>query len=91
MLEFLLYKFDVGQLQSDSLFPSSVSDLAKEIYEGFSCYFSISECVRALAINNNDISLAVQWLVDFGDKERGKKIMTAVSVTLLAQALVAKF
>jgi uncharacterized UBP type Zn finger protein len=56
---------------------SEPDELTREIYDSFSQYFTIAECQRALSINKNDIEAAVQWLVEFGDNERGKKIVIA--------------
>ena len=87
LCEFLLVKFDVGQLQSSNkAFETEPDELTKEIYSGFAGYFSFTECQRALSISQNDIQSAVQWLVENGDNERGKKIVMPLASTLLCQA-----
>jgi len=87
LCEFLLVKFDVGQLQSSNkAFETEPDELTKEIYSSFAGYFTLAECQRALNISQNDIQSAVQWLVENGDNERGKKIVMPLCSTLLCQA-----
>jgi hypothetical protein len=90
--DFSLYKFDVVQLKNSSKYAEAEPDeLAKEIYEGFSGYFTVHECQRAMKVSKDDIQAAVQWLVEYGENERGKKFAAVVSSTLLSQSYVATF
>jgi len=90
--DFTLYKFDVVQLKSSTKYADNEPDeLANEVYEGFSGYFTLHECQRALKVSKNDIQTAVQWLVEHGESERGKKFAAVVSSTLLSQSYVASF
>lgn len=90
--DFTLYKFDVVQLKSSSKYADAEPDeLAHEVHEGFSGYFTLHECQRALKVSKNDIQSAVQWLVEHGESERGKKFAAVVSSTLLSQSFVASY
>ena len=91
LCKFLLYKFDIEHLQTPSRSLQDASPLAKELYEGFSSYFSITECEKALAINGDDIERASIWLVENGDNERGKKTAIPKQVTLLCEADVVSY
>lgn len=91
LCKFVLYKFDISHLQSFTKPPQELSELAKELFEGFSGYFTIYECQRALAIHNDDIESAANWLVENGDNERGKKIVTSTQATLLCEADVLSY
>ena len=91
LCQFILYKFDVSHLHSDLRPQQKYSDLAKELYEGFSCYFNLNECQKSLAINNDDIELAATWLIENGENERGKKVVTCDQITLLCEATITSY
>ena len=44
------------------------------------------ECQRALAINEDDIEAAANWLAENGENERDKKTITCKESTLLCEA-----
>ena len=60
----------------------------REMFEGFSGFFSFQECYRALRFNKNDLAEAAQWLVDEGEKERGKKSLMKKRSVLLGESEV---
>ena len=51
----------------------------------------MNECQRALAINNDDIETAATWLIENGENERGKRIVTCEQSTLLCEATITAY
>lgn len=57
-----------------------------ELFESFSGFFGHQECYKALKFNNNDICEAASWLVEEGEKERGKKSLMKKRSILLGES-----
>ena len=55
------------------------------MFEAFCGFFSYLECYRALKFNNDDAEEASAWLVDEGEKERGKKSLVKRRSILIAE------
>jgi uncharacterized UBP type Zn finger protein len=49
--------------------------LCQEMYQAFSGLFTVQDCHKALKFNNNDIEVAVQWLIDDKSKPKNEKAM----------------
>lgn len=62
------------------------NDLVIETFNSFSGFFTYEECYRALKFHNDDIMEAVAWLVDEGEKERGKKSINKKRSVLLGES-----
>ncbi len=62
-----------------------------EMFESFSGFFTFEECYRSLKSCNNDIAEAANWLVDEGERERGKKELSKKKTLLLCESEVANF
>ena len=59
-----------------------------EMFESFSGFFTFEECYRSLRSCNNDIAEAASWLVDEGERERGKKELSKKKTLLLCESEV---
>ena len=59
-----------------------------ELFESFSGFFTFEECYKALKFNNNEVVEAAAWLVDEGEKERGKKSLIKKRSVLLCESEV---
>lgn len=78
------YKTEEVECKLKLLIEDSNEALTDEMYDTFSGYFTKKECKRALLINKDDFNNAAQWLVEEGEKERGKKYLKKKSEVLLA-------
>ena len=58
------------------------------MFESFSGFFTFEECYRSLKSCNNDIAEAANWLVDEGERERGKKELSKKKTLLLCESEV---
>lgn len=56
------------------------------MFESFSGFFTFQECYRALKFNNNDPAEAASWLVEEGEKERGKQSFIKKRSVLLGES-----
>ena len=54
--------------------------------QSFSGFFSYKECYKALKFTNNDICEAASWLVEEGEKERGKKSLVKKRSILIGES-----
>lgn len=59
-----------------------------EMFEAFSGFFSFQECHQALRINNMDPLEASSWLVEEGERERGKRQIVKKRSLLIAESEV---
>lgn len=98
--EFYLHEFDIAascagaSSVKDTSATPPVKDLVAdsriiEIFTAFSGFFSYEECYRALKSCNDDVCEAVTWLVDEGEKERGKKALVKNKSLLIAESEIA--
>ncbi len=60
--------------------------LVCEMFASFSGFFTHEECYIAIQSCNGDIAEAAAWLVDEGEKERGKKALVKRRTALLAES-----
>jgi hypothetical protein len=89
VVSFWLYKYDVNSnLDEINLEDLKDNTLVVELYESFGSLFSMKECSNAFKFNQQDIVMAAQWLIDEGEKQRGKKSINYVQTTLLCQGEV---
>jgi len=88
--EFYLVEYDITKHEEESDKPMEISEqpLVMELFEGYSGYFSIKECLRALRMHGNDIENASRWLLDEGEAERGKTVVKDKRWLLLGQSIV---
>jgi len=95
--EFYLHEFDLqhtteAQAQASKAMPPVEELLAEpmvvEMFESFSGFFTFEECYRSLRSCNNDIAEAANWLVDEGERERGKKELSKKKTLLLCESEV---
>jgi hypothetical protein len=86
VMNFWLYRFDLA---------NSLDDISEEKYkdnpgvlelqESFAGLFTIKECANAFKLSQEDVTLAAQWLIDEGEKQRNKKLVNYDQITLISQ------
>eukprot|EP00347_Sterkiella_histriomuscorum_P020695 403336831 len=86
--EFYVLEFDMQSHQEEEIPLKKLleNDLVIETFNSFSGFFTYEECYRALKFHNDDIMEAVAWLVDEGEKDRGKKSITKKRSVLLGES-----
>ena len=62
------------------------NDMVCELFASFSGFFTHEECYQSLHRCNEEMGEAAAWLVDEGEKERGKKDINNVKTVLLCQS-----
>ncbi len=62
-----------------------------ELFSSFSSFFSIEECYKAFISCHSDVCEAAAWLVEEGEKDRGKKALVKRRTVLLGESEIANY
>jgi len=69
---------DVADLRSNPL--------VIELQESFAGFFSYEECFKSLKSCDNSVEEAARWLIDEGEKDRGKKALVSLRRVMIAES-----
>lgn len=69
---------DMGELISNPL--------VIELHESFAGFFSYEECFKSLKSCDNSVEEAARWLIDEGEKDRGKKALVSLRRVMIAES-----
>ena len=60
--------------------------LVIELHQSFAGFFTYEECFKSLKSCDNSVEEAARWLVDEGEKDRGKKALVSLRRVMIAES-----